>query len=173
MKRILFLLFTALALNLTLVAQEDSTRITEWEDTVETKDTTSDNHQKGRSIKLGIFDDDGIMGPTVTIVALTFGFPVVIVFIAFYFQYRNRKARYRLAEKALEAGQPIPQEFMNMKGENDTLSKGIKNIFLGLGLFIFLWAMTDFSIGTIGLLIMFTGFAQVIIHYVNNGKKDK
>lgn len=175
MKRILFLLFTALALNLSVVAQDDSTRITEWEDTVETVDTASADHteNKGRSVRFGIFGEENVMGSTVAIVAVVFGFPVLIVFIAFYFQYRNRRERYRLAEKALEAGQPIPEEFIKIKGESNTLSKGIKNIFLGLGLFIFLWAMTDFSIGTIGLLIMFTGFAQVIIHYVNNGNKDK
>lgn len=175
MKRILFLLFTALALNLLLVAQEDTTRITEWEDTVESADD-SNNYQKerkGGSVKFGVFGDN--FDPSViAIVALTFGFPVVIVFIAFYFQYKNRKARYKLAEQALAAGQPIPEEFIRMKNENNTLSKGIQNVCIGIGLFIFLYAITtSFAIGSIGLLIMFTGFGQIIIYYVSNGKKDK
>ncbi|NDV58701.1 DUF6249 domain-containing protein [Bacteroides sp. 519] len=168
MKRILFLLFAALALNLTMVAQE-STKITEWEDTAEsTTDESSDNQHSSDWFD---FDGGSFMGPTVAIVAITFAFPIVIVFIAFYFQYRNRKARYRLIEQAIAAGQPIPEEFLKAKNENNTLSKGIQNIFVGLGLFIFLWAITtSFAIGTIGLLIMFSGFAQVIIYYANKDR---
>ncbi|MCD8474797.1 MAG: DUF6249 domain-containing protein [Bacteroides graminisolvens] len=50
--------------------------------------------------------------------------------------------------------------------DSDIRVKGIKNTFLGLGLFIFLWALTDeFGLGCIGLLIMFTGLGQLVIHY--------
>jgi hypothetical protein len=178
MKRILFLLFTALALNLSLVAQEDTTRVTEWEDTVEASDNISGSHheqERDRPFRFGTIGDafSKNMVAVVAVVAV-FGLPVFIVFIAFFFQYKNRKARYKLAEQALAAGQPIPEEFMRSQKENNTLSKGIYNICVGFGLFIFLYAITNrFAIGTIGLLVMFTGFGQVIIHYVNNGKKDR
>ena len=114
-----------------------------------------------------------------TIIAMTaiifvFGLPALLIFIIFYFRYKNRKAKYRLAEQALASGQQLPPDFfksdvMKDMAMSDIRSKGIKNIFLGIGLFIFLWAITTkFSIGCIGLLIMFTGFGQVVIYYTQD-----
>ena len=113
-----------------------------------------------------------------TIVALTaiifvFGLPALLIFIIFYFRYKNRKAKYRLAEQALASGQQLPPEFFKEGESKDLRSRGIKNIFLGIGLFIFLWALTgEFGLGCIGLLIMFTGFGQVTIHYTRPGEGD-
>lgn len=177
MKQFLFLLFAALALSMPLPAQEDSTRITEWEDTVESVSESQSEEYRGRDIDFPFdFNFTGdFWGLAFAMTALCFAFPVIVVFLAFYFQYRNRKQRYRLAEKALEAGQPIPEEFIKREtGDKNTLNKGIGNVFTGIGLFIFLWAITHtFAIGCIGLLIMFTGIGQVIIYYVNNGRNDK
>lgn len=94
---------------------------------------------------------------------LVFGTPVIIVALALYFRYKNRRNRYRVIEKALESGQPIPDEFVKQNMTNDTESKGIKNICLGLGLFIFLWALTTFAIGCIGILIMCNGIGQYVV----------
>ena len=114
-----------------------------------------------------------------TIIAMTaiifvFGLPALLIFIIFYFRYKNRKAKYRLAEQALASGQQLPPDFFKEVENRDLRSRGIKNIFLGIGLFIFLWALTgEFGLGCIGLLIMFTGFGQVVIYYTqperNNG----
>ena len=83
----------------------------------------------------------GILVAIIAIIAV-FGFPVFILFVIFFFRYKNRKARYRLAEQALAAGQPLT----------------------GIGLFIFLWAITgEFGIGAIGLLVTFMGIGQWII----------
>ena len=100
----------------------------------------------------------------------------MIIFIIFYFRYKNRKAKYRLAEQTLAAGQQLPPEFFKESKEEDKdlRSRGIKNIFLGIGLFIFLWAITgEFGLGCIGLLIMFTGFGQVTIYYTQPGQDGK
>ena len=51
----------------------------------------------------------GILVAIISIIAV-FGFPVFILFVIFFFRYKNRKARYRLAEQALAAGQPLPAE---------------------------------------------------------------
>ena len=40
-------------------------------------------------------------------VIAVFGFPVFILFVIFFFRYKNRKARYRLAEQALAARSAI------------------------------------------------------------------
>lgn len=114
-----------------------------------------------------------------TLVAMTaiifvFGLPALILFIIFYFRYKNRKAKYRLAEQALAAGQQLPPEFFKEGESKDLRGRGIKNIFLGIGLFIFLWAITgEFGLGCIGLLIMFTGFGQVTIYYTQPGQDGK
>ena len=97
--------------------------------------------------------------------------PVVVVFIVFFFRYKNRKAKYRLVEQALVSGQPLPEHLFKDTESIDTRSKGIKNVFAGIGLFIFLWAITgEFGLGCIGLLIMFTGFGQVVIYYTQQHK---
>ena len=105
----------------------------------------------------------GILVAIIAIIAV-FGFPVFILFVIFFFRYKNRKARYRLAEQALAAGQPLPAEFIRENKTVDSRSQGIKNTFTGIGLFIFLWAITgEFGIGAIGLLVTFMGIGQWII----------
>ena len=105
----------------------------------------------------------GILFSIIAIVAV-FGLPVFILFVIFFFRYKNRKARYRLAEQAIAAGQPLPENFIRENRPADQRSQGIKNTFTGIGLFIFLWAITgEFGIGAIGLLIMFMGIGQWII----------
>ena len=109
-----------------------------------------------------------------TAIIFTLGLPALLIFIIFYFRYKNRKAKYRLAEQALAAGQQLPPEFFKEGEGKDLRSRGIKNIFLGIGLFIFLWAITgEFGLGCIGLLIMFTGFGQVTIYYTQPGQDGK
>lgn len=111
----------------------------------------------------GFAINGGILIAIISIIAV-FGFPVFILFVIFFFRYKNRKARYRLAEQALAAGQPLPAEFIRENKTIDSRSQGIKNTFTGIGLFIFLWAITDeFGIGAIGLLVTFMGIGQWII----------
>ncbi|MEG1563576.1 MAG: DUF6249 domain-containing protein [Bacteroides sp.] len=106
----------------------------------------------------------GVLSIVTVVLVLTFGFPIFIIFIAFYFRYRNRKARYKLIEQALAAGQPLPESLFKDNHDNDTRAKGIKNICLGFGLFIFLWTMTDsFGIGAIGLLLMCIGLGEWLV----------
>lgn len=105
-------------------------------------------------------------GVIVSIVAiiLIFGLPIFIIFIVFFFRYKNRKARYRLAEQAIAAGQPLPDNFIKEKKSYDPRHQGINNTFTGIGLFIFLWAITgNIGIGSIGLLVMFIGLGQWLI----------
>lgn len=110
---------------------------------------------------------------TVTAIVFIFGLPPLIIFVIFFFRYKNRKAKYRLAEQALASGQQLPENFFKEAAAKDIRSKGINNIFVGIGLFIFLWAITgEFGLGCIGLLVMFTGFGQLVIFY-SQQKKDE
>lgn len=146
---------------------------------VDTADTDSTNLDSANystsSISIDANDDDfpfdnfekavggGIVVAIVSIVFI-FGMPIFILAIIFFFRYKNRKARYRLAEQALAAGQPLPTDFLRENRPTDQRSQGIKNTFTGIGLFIFLWAITgELGIGSIGLLVMFMGIGQWII----------
>lgn len=58
-----------------------------------------------------------------TAIILTLGLPAMLIFIIFYFRYKNRKAKYRLAEQALAAGQQLPPEF-SRKAKEKTCAAG-------------------------------------------------
>ena len=191
MKRIIFVLMASMALcSLTLaqnktiaakdsveknkvtVTQNDNSADQENSDATSTAEYT-DTPDTSSSNTMSFNDDFPFQTKTngkglIPIIAIVMGIglPMFIVFIAFYFRYKNKKAQYRLVEQALAAGQPIPESMFKQNLDSDIRVNGIKNIFLGLGLFIFLWALTDeFGLGCIGLLIMFTGLGQLVIHY--------
>lgn len=107
-------------------------------------------------------------------IIMVFGFPVFVIFIIFFFRYKNRKARYRLVEQALASGQPLPDSFLKEQQMTDHRSQGIRTTFTGIGLFIFLWAITGtFGIGAIGLLVMFTGIGQWLTGLKQERQKSK
>lgn len=111
---------------------------------------------------------------TILSIIMVFGFPVFVIFIIFFFRYKNRKARYRLVEQALASGQPLPDGFLKEQKLTDQRSQGIRTTFTGIGLFIFLWAITGtFGIGAIGLLIMFTGIGQWLTGLKQERKESK
>ena len=131
--------------------------------------TDTSNHSVLYSLSNAMED---VLIPIIAIIAV-FGFPVFILFIIFFFRYKNRKARYRLAEQALAAGQPLPEEFIRENKSTDQRTQGIKNTFTGIGLFIFLWAITgEFGIGAIGLLVMFMGLGQWLIGYKQHANEN-
>lgn len=108
----------------------------------------------------------------ITIISI-FALPAIIIFLVLNYRSKKRKERYQVIEKAIESGQPLPEEFVEKtKEEDDAIRvKGIKNIFLGLGLAIFFYAMTDvFFLACIGLLIMFNGIGQLVIFYTRPRK---
>jgi predicted PurR-regulated permease PerM len=138
---------------------------------IEYTDTPADPDDTQSGDSDSLFDSATALPIAALIVV--FGLPVFIVFITLYFKYKNRKAKYRLVEQALAAGQPLPESVFNEKAGNGILQKGITNVFTGIGLFIFLWAVSEeFSMGCVGLLIMFMGFGQIVIHYTNNKKEE-
>lgn len=154
----------------------DTTVVAEYEDVADaTVTTTSHNLIDSDRNDLFRFDTDFAEDVIIPIVAIVFGcgIPVLIVFFAFFFRYKNRKAKYRLVEQALASGQPLPEGIFKEMTEVDMRSKGIKNFFTGLGLFIFLWAITgSFAIGCIGLLIMLNGVGQWVTALKNNNKQE-
>lgn len=119
---------------------------------------------------------DGFKGfILISIIALiaTFALPAIIIFLVLYYRNKKRKDRYQVIEKAIESGQPLPEEFVKeTKVEDDNIrTKGIKNIFLGLGLAIFFYAMSSsFFLASIGLMIMLNGVGQLVIYFTKPGR---
>ncbi len=110
----------------------------------------------------------------VTAIVFVFGLPLLIIFVVFFFRYKNRKAKYRLAEQPWPADSNCLKTSSRKPQQTDIRSKGINNIFVGIGLFIFLWAITgEFGLGCIGLLVMFTGFGQLVIFYSQQKKNEE
>ena len=93
--------------------------------------------------------------------------PVLLVGLILYFIYGNRRQRYKLVEKAIESGQPLPKDLIPEDVQSDDLTKrkGIKNVFLGLGLFAFFRIIGLNGLGAIGVLLLFYGVGQLAIAY--------
>ena len=91
--------------------------------------------------------------------------PVFIIIAVFYFVNKNRKDRMRLAQMAMQQGQPIPDQLLNdQPGSNDEeYKKGIRQCFVGVGLMIFL----GYAAGTVGFgvgaLVFCIGLGKVFV----------
>lgn len=89
---------------------------------------------------------------------------IVLILLIRYLINRNNN-RVRLAEKAMETGQPIPEDMKAETSEDPNFYKkrGIKNIALGIGLAImfFIWDATPLA--GVGLLIACLGVGQLVI----------
>ena len=99
--------------------------------------------------------------------------PVLILFLIFYFINRNRRDRMKLAQMAIEKGQPIPEQLLKTSVasvDDRTMQQGIRQLFLGIGLAIFLGiCMEEVGVG-IGALVAFIGLGKICIAYLNNRK---
>lgn len=101
--------------------------------------------------------------PILAIVIFGLLLPLIILFTVLYFVNRNRRDKYRLAEMAIKNGQPIPDELLKeVKDDWDSngYNAGIRQMFTGVGLAIFLGLILDeLGIG-IGALVFFIGLGK-------------
>ena len=113
----------------------------------------------------------GIVGPgialgIVIIIVMFLLLPLLIIIAVFYFVNRNRREKYRLAEMAIKNGQPIPDELLKEQKDDwdkNDYNSGMRQLFLGIGLAIFL-GLTAGEVGFgIGALVFFIGLGKVII----------
>jgi cbb3-type cytochrome oxidase subunit 3 len=104
----------------------------------------------------------------IMLVLIIFMLPVIIIILILHNKRKRERERNRIIEKAIDAGLPLSDDLINDVRKNlvasvDRRNKGIKNMCLGCGLFIFLWALTEtFSVGCIGLLVFFSGLGQFL-----------
>ena len=106
----------------------------------------------------------------IVILCLVFGLlivfaPFIIILLIIRYFIRRHEDRVRLAEMAMEKGQPIPESAKSIdKQSNEYLVKrGLRNGFLGAGLCaMFLIWDADFLAG-IGALVFIYGLGQAVI----------
>ena len=111
-------------------------------------------------------DSNGIAGMFFVLGVLLILFvlaPVLIIIALFYFINKNRKEKMRLAQMAMQQGQPIPDQLLkeNPIDSDDEYQKGMRQCFVGVGLMVFLgYAAGQVGFG-IGALVFCIGLGKV------------
>ena len=133
--------------------------------------------KRGISMMFEKLGDEGMLSavivPIVAIIVIFLLAPLLIIIAIFYFVNKNRKDKIKLAQMAMEKGQPIPDELLNAKPEelSDEYQSGMRQCFVGVGLMIFLY----FAAGTIGFgigaLVFCIGLGKIIAAK-SVGKRD-
>ena len=131
----------------------------------------------------GIDDPDGFFndvfgnvsdGQVFGVIALVLGilfilfvlFPIIVISMVVYFINRNRRQRYKLAQMAMEKGQPIPDELLKEKQaswDRSDYQTGLRQMFTGVGLAIFLGIVAGKVGFGIGALVFFIGLGKWFI----------
>lgn len=88
--------------------------------------------------------------------------PVLIIIALFYFLHKNRKEKMRLAQMAIQQGQPIPEALLKEADlDQNDYQKGMRQCFVGIGLMVFLgYAAGHVGFG-IGALVFCIGLGKV------------
>ena len=130
----------------------------------------TDGEEAAHVVKSVLEDMGGsfVLIPILAILCFGFFLPIIIVLLVFYFINRNRKEKYRLAQMAIQNGQPIPDQLLKDSAaetfaDNSMYNAGIRQMFTGIGLAIFLGIIIDELGVGIGALVFFIGLGKFII----------
>lgn len=101
--------------------------------------------------------------------------PVILIAVILYLVFKRRNDRYRVIEKAMETGQPLPDDMKRGAIESNEVlwRKGVKNFFIGLGLIAVFVSFGIESLIGVGVLVALYGAGQGVIAKTSAGKKDK
>ena len=101
--------------------------------------------------------------------------PIIAIIVVVWIIVRNRNQRLKLAEKAMESGQPIPQEALKpvVETDDELWNKGIRNLFLGLGLIACGYFLIGDLLQGFGVVLAFYGAGQALIARSSKNKKKK
>lgn len=101
--------------------------------------------------------------------------PVILIAVILYLVFKRRNDRYRVIEKAMETGQPLPDDMKRGAIESNEVlwRKGVKNFFIGLGLIAVFVSFDIESLIGVGVLVALYGAGQGVIAKTSAGKKDK
>lgn len=105
---------------------------------------------------------------------LTVFSPVILIAVILYLLVRRKRERYRIIEKAMETGQPIPDELRRTETMSSDMlwRRGIRNASIGLGIVALALCMWSDFVGGVGLVILFYGLGQAVIARTTDRKND-
>lgn len=91
--------------------------------------------------------------------------PFIVLGLFIWYLVRRNRQRLDFARQAMENGQPIPQEMLSMELQTDSYmwSKGVRNVFLGLGLIVFGLFVSIEILSAVGALLICMGAGQCVI----------
>ena len=91
--------------------------------------------------------------------------PFIVLGLFIWYLVRRNRQRLEFARQAMENGQPIPQEMLSMELQTDSYmwSKGVRNVFLGLGLIVFGLFVSIEILAAVGALLICMGAGQCVI----------
>jgi len=95
---------------------------------------------------------------------------VAVVGLVGYFKNLERARRSELVRLALEKGQAIPAALLDLPGPaGSELAGGIKTVFAGLGLGVFLWIFKpETPLWAVGLMVVLFGVGKLVAHAVTS-----
>lgn len=101
--------------------------------------------------------------------------PIIIIGLIIYYAMRNRRQKYKLMEKAIEKGQPLPREILDEDavGNKNMLNKGIKKVAIGLGVAVLCYCLGADPLAGIGWLVFIYGLGLMAIGYFSSDRKKK
>ena len=131
---------------------------------------SSSDVQEAKEVLESVGDlvSSGMIIGIVAIIVIFLIAPLLIIFLIFYFVNKNRRDRIKLAQMAMQNGQPIPDDVLkgteNMAAiDANDYTSGLRQIFLGIGLAIFLGIVAGKIGFGIGALVFFIGLGKVVI----------
>ena len=121
----------------------------------------------------------GTFGIIVAILAILFALliclgPFIAIVLILRYLIRQHNDRVALASKAMETGQPIPEELMPVDKQSDEYlrRRGIRNIWIGIGMAIMFGIWDADMLTGVGFLVLCYGIGQVIIARSSKKKND-
>lgn len=114
----------------------------------------------------------------IPILAITFifGGPIFLLCFLMVMHYRAKARRQKdinmNIDKLLSNGRDIPVELLRgdepkAAVDSTDLGSGVRHLFLGIGLLIFLTALVGFEIGAVGFILIALGCSRIVIWYLN------
>lgn len=104
---------------------------------------------------------------------LCFLAPIIIVLLVIRYFMRRHKDRVRLAEMAMDKGEPFTDELkpLSKKSPEYMWRRGVRNTSIGAGLMIFFWFFGMQSLMGIGALVACIGLGQMFMVKYNYDSK--
>lgn len=100
--------------------------------------------------------------------------PFIILALILRFIIKRHNDQVTLAEKAMETGQPIPEELKGVDKQDDEYlwRRGIRNVAIGVGMVIMFWIWNSTMLSGLGALVLCYGLGQMAIARTSAGKKQ-